>query len=366
LLAFAWCAASTSLARASGVVERASLNWVRGAGADGCVSPGALAAQVESWLGPVFVAPAEADLAVEGMVVRSADAFEARITLSRRDGVQLGERTLHVAGDRCEPLTIQAAFVIAITIDPEATMLALPPEVEAMLATTEDPGELLKAELARQAAQPASPDPLAEPAPPPVPQEMAVPPGDSAPGAVKKAALPTWQRQVRLGVGFVWGALPSTAATLLVSRLWARRWLGFDLALGGILPRQESHSWPDSGLEHSFRAGALRVRAGLCHRPLGERWWLLSCLSASASWYIAPDVDVSPLARDLLSAFTWGGHIVAGLRLLDDVSVALDLELEHNPSPVYFRITPPGEYAADEGNGSPVRVSALLGGVLHF
>jgi len=365
LLACAWLWLVASAAQAQSGAERPSLNWVRGAGAESCASPGVLAAQVEEWLGPVFVPPAHATLTVEGQVLHTREAFEARITMSRGEGKLLGERHLRVEGADCTALKLQAAFVIAVTLDPSATLDALSPEVEAMLAQTEDPGELLKQELlARESPEEPEVDPLRDREPEP---SIADPAAVTQP--TPSTPLPPRWARIRFGrihAGAVFGALPVGAATLGASQLWAWKLLGFDVSLGGILPSKITTRWEASGVERSFVAGAIRLRTGLCHRPLGQRVWLFSCLSTSGSWYVASQDTGKPVRRDPLSAFNWGGYVVLGTRLARGAGVALEAEIESNPRGVYFRSTPENDYAVDAGSRSPIRAALSLSGVFEF
>lgn len=101
-----------------------SLSWVRLEGAESCVAPSALAAEVEQRLGrPVFRSPTEADLAVEGRAERGDGVWRAVLRLTDRSGAVLGDRTVESRAASCDELGHVVAVTLALMIDPLA-----PPE----------------------------------------------------------------------------------------------------------------------------------------------------------------------------------------------------------------------------------------------
>jgi hypothetical protein len=131
---------------------RATLGWVRGLGAESCVGPIALGQRVERVVGPVLSGASDAQLAVEGRVERVGAAYVATVAVSNPAGERLGTREVQGEGDDCRAFDDLFAFVIAVMIDPDAALAALPGE----LAAVGDPGAELLASLAQQPApQPA-------------------------------------------------------------------------------------------------------------------------------------------------------------------------------------------------------------------
>ncbi len=366
IASFSWL--FTNPGSAQSTAERVSLNWVRGEGAASCASSSAIASLVEDWLGPVFVPPAQASLSVEGFVRHVDAGFTAQIALTRRDGAPLGQRELRVPGEDCSGMTLQAAFVIAVTLDPEATLAALPPELEALLAQAEDPAQLLQRDLEQEApARHSARDVLQEDSTQAAPASAASEPERTDAKRVRgMAELKPRPHVARasLGAEFVRGA--GAAPVFTLSLLLTRRYLGVELSVGGTFPRRVHHRWPNSDEERAFVAGALRLRTGLCHRPFGERFRFFSCLSASGRWDYAPTVEQTPAQRDVLSAFGGGAYAVLGYALTPELGVGLELELERMLRAAYFRFVPGDDHAADVGTASLWRARLLLGGSYRF
>jgi hypothetical protein len=102
-----------------------ALSWVRLPGADGCIGAPALAASVEARLGRrVFVAPADAEISVEGTVAYRADTkrFKATFRVADRGGAVLGVRDVEESVSSCDKLDERFAFVLSVLIDPEAAL----------------------------------------------------------------------------------------------------------------------------------------------------------------------------------------------------------------------------------------------------
>ncbi len=108
-----------------------SLSWVRLAGAEECVGTQDLARDVEQRLGrSVFVSAAHADVSVEGHVEPRADGpgWQAAITVRDAKGALLGTRELARRDSSCAEMREPIALVIAVMIDPDATVSPGPRE----------------------------------------------------------------------------------------------------------------------------------------------------------------------------------------------------------------------------------------------
>lgn len=97
-----------------------TLSWVRLEGAESCLAAPALAEAVETRLGrAVFVAPALAQLAVEGRAERVEGAWRATLRVADRDGAVLGERVVESRAADCAELGEVVTVTLALMIDPE-------------------------------------------------------------------------------------------------------------------------------------------------------------------------------------------------------------------------------------------------------
>lgn len=111
-------------------MAESSLAWVRLDGAESCVAATELAVAIEQRLGrAVFVAPADAEIAVEGRVERAEGAWRAVVRLTDATGAILGDRTVESRAESCDELGRVAATVIALMVDP-LTAPEPPPPVE--------------------------------------------------------------------------------------------------------------------------------------------------------------------------------------------------------------------------------------------
>jgi hypothetical protein len=128
---------------------------VRAKGAERCIDPRALAARVEALVGPVFVAPAAAEISFEGEIASQGHGFRARLVSTRADGVPRGERILSTSSTDCRALDAALAFVIALTIDPSVSLANVPADVLGQFAQEVPPEQALLAELQSQPGQPA-------------------------------------------------------------------------------------------------------------------------------------------------------------------------------------------------------------------
>jgi hypothetical protein len=137
-----------SAAEAQSEQSSPALHWSRAAGAGECVDPRTLAHLVESYTGPVLVAPAQADVSIEGQIERAgADLFRVRISVTGRQGPPVGERVLELNAIECRKLDGAIALVIATTLDPDLGA-RLPAELSWLRPSETPAGEQLRAELA--------------------------------------------------------------------------------------------------------------------------------------------------------------------------------------------------------------------------
>ena len=110
----------------------ASLSWARLEGAESCIGSLPLALGVERRLGrSLFVAPAQAQLAVEGHVSRlsGASGWAALIRVADVQGRVLGERELRTVEPSCASLDDPLLVVVSLLLDPDALATASPPAV---------------------------------------------------------------------------------------------------------------------------------------------------------------------------------------------------------------------------------------------
>ncbi len=170
----AWSGARDVQAQAS----RPALHWSRAENAPDCVDPKTLAELVETYTGPVLVAPASADASIEGAIERaSPEAFSLRVSITVSRGRPAGQRVLSLPAADCRKLDGAIAFVIASTLDPDLGENSLPAELSWLRSETPAADEL-RGELAttpppaaapptasRANAQPTAAAAAADPAP---------------------------------------------------------------------------------------------------------------------------------------------------------------------------------------------------------
>lgn len=117
-----------SLAALAAPGDSFSLGWVRTPGAESCLGPRALAALVERRLGrAVFTSAARADVAIEGRVepLSGSSGYRVVIRLLDATGSPLGQRELTTAGARCDDIDEPVSLVVALLIDPNASLAPL-------------------------------------------------------------------------------------------------------------------------------------------------------------------------------------------------------------------------------------------------
>jgi hypothetical protein len=171
--------------------EPAALLLSRSDDAADCPDEFEIARAIEARLWPgALVAVAEATLVVEASIrAEHGGGYHVEIVLTRGSTV-VGRRELTSTDPSCVPIAEQAALVIALTIDPEASLL--PPGRDAPAATpppTPPP--------APQTAAPKAPPPLREATPP---------------HAVPKA----WSGDLELATGVVAGIVPELTPGLFL------------------------------------------------------------------------------------------------------------------------------------------------------
>jgi len=165
------------------------LHWVRGADAQGCIDGRELSRRVEAKLHrPVFEAPRDAELIVEGAASRSGQGYRAELRTFDAQGTALGSREVLSERESCDELSETVAVVLAVMIDPAG---ALNPPV----SEPEGP-----------AAPAMVPPPVDEPpplAPPPCPVVAApeVPPVTAPPRPAARRARPELSGFARVDLG---------------------------------------------------------------------------------------------------------------------------------------------------------------------
>jgi hypothetical protein len=283
--ALALTALSTECARAQ---RTSSLSWVRLSGAESCISTQALAARVEQRLGRrVFVSASQADLSLEGHVerVEQPESMMATLAVSDRQGRVLGRRVLRASGGDCRDLEASLVLVIAIAIDPGASLAALTsPEHElsdqakALLAQLELP-KLTEQQLIDELAVP---DPTLVRADPPA-SGPGLPPGSAHLGTDRAASVtgpdgahapgPGLSLRFSAGLSGELGVLPEAGIggalglTIVFGGLWP-----IDVQLMELLDQQQPIAdEPGARAEFRFLSGGL----GVCPLLGGVDFWLL-------------------------------------------------------------------------------------------
>jgi len=289
LLVSGWLAGVTPQAHAR--ARTFSLHWVREPGAEACITGIELARVVERDWGKLFVAPSEAELAIEGRVQRDTQTpgWSARISLSDREGRVLGARELTTRAAECRALNVQLGLVVALLVDPEITQTALPSElIEALRGEGDAAAELLdELAAARQTgARTAEPSSLAsapDALPTPTPTPTTARPHE-APAAA--ATAPPDFIHVRAGYAAGLGLLPNPCSGPWLEALLRASgalWVGLRsvLWLPNDVPLMAAHGGAEVQFAMSntsalacldgWRAGSIRwdACAGV---SLGVRW----------------------------------------------------------------------------------------------
>jgi hypothetical protein len=189
-----------------------ALHWSRAENAADCVDPRTLAELVETYTGPVLVAPASADTSIEGAIERvSPEEFRMRVSVTVTRGRPAGQRVLTLPATDCRTLDGAIAFVIASTLDPDLGSGSLPSELSWL--QSERPAEQeLREELDAPPIVARTPQPSAAAAP------VRVAPTLELQGE-EPTAVPRDNGAWELGLALVAGRgrVPSAAAGGLVS-----------------------------------------------------------------------------------------------------------------------------------------------------
>lgn len=99
-----------------------SLSWVRGQGAESCLSKQALAHKIEALFSrAMFFSASDAEISIEASVAQQENAghWYVRIIVSNPDGDILGNRDLRIFEDDCEAIIEPITVIIALMMDPE-------------------------------------------------------------------------------------------------------------------------------------------------------------------------------------------------------------------------------------------------------
>jgi len=218
-------------------VELAALNWVRLDSAASCPSETEVTQAIERRLGHSVLVPKErADLVIEAKLERSTSGgFRVEIALVRGAAV-VGRRELESENPSCQGIAETAALVIALAIDPEASLEPL--SISTMPAS-------------------AAPSHGAAPLPPPA---VAVPLVARAAPA-KKA---TFQGDLELSVGIAAGTAPNLAAGVHLRGRALLPALPFGIELeAAYFPPQPVEALPGKGADFT----SFYVGTGFCSRP---------------------------------------------------------------------------------------------------
>ena len=272
-----------------------TLGWDRLPGADSCVATQPLARAVETRLGrKVFVSPAEADVSVEGRVVKKGTGFSATLVLRDAEGKMLGTRSLEKPDPSCAALTEALVLVIAVMIDPDAA-LAPPP-------------------VASSAAPPPPPPPETriEKVYVPVPVPVPVP-------AKEKPTRPALMIDGALSGRLAIGVVPDPGVGVsLVGVLVPRGFIGIMGRATFVLPR----STPVLGAEVSFSHGTLA--SGLC--PLAHtfgRVFLSACAEGEIGLLLARPSGLPRAVNEARITLAGGGSFGASLLVAGPLTVRL-------------------------------------------
>lgn len=251
---------TATLARAAAAdeppaVELAALHWRRLEGAESCPSEADVSLAIERRLGhAALVSKAQATLLIDATLRGSSTSgFHVEITLSRGDTV-VGRRELESAEPSCQSVAETAALVIALAVDPEASLEPLP--------------------------IPTAPESAPTSAAPPPQPEVALTPPPPKPRPATSAHTERWQGDLELGGTLLIGAAPNIASALYVrGRALPPRWpLGIELG-AAYFPTRQVEARPGKGGYFS----SYFLAAGVCSRPIrSSRFSVSGCANAEA------------------------------------------------------------------------------------
>jgi len=271
-------AQATAAASAPGGV---SLQWVRLAGTEDCLSGDMLARKVEAKLGrEIFPAPGKATMLVEGHVERVSDGYRAQLRMSASDGQALGTRDLSSPQDNCAELSETIAVVLAVMIDPDGATRSLPP--------------------------PPEPKPEAKP--------------EAVPKALEPETPQRLMAFARLGVGLLPDPAPGFGVAYEVA---FKRWGGLRVEGVAYLEQEEQLQGPSD-----LRARLRIAHAGVAYCPFWQEsthMRLAGCLGAELGAAYSRGVNFGPGNNESTIA-PWGSGS-ASARLAVQLVSALELQL---------------------------------------
>ena len=241
-----------------------ALNWSRGDGARECITTPALAKAVEARLGrSVFVSPAAAQFMLDARIEGGPSQWSATISLQDRDGHRVGQRDLTSTEKDCRALDQSLSLMLALAIDPNAT-----------LAVAGTP-------VATSLPPPAPPAPAE--APPPVavarPVDTPVVPKLPAATAPERVATAYTEASLRVSFGMLpGGAVPGAevAAMVPIHESWIAR-----AGAAAWLPAQET------GAEGGVLISQFSASLGMCGRIRGTAAFLLLCAGMEPGLLVA-------------------------------------------------------------------------------
>lgn len=242
-------AASLAVAGAAAAQPGApgAFDWVRLPGAEGCIDAPALVQAAELRIGPAaLTASSSAARAIHASVAPAHDqaTFRATFTLTGADGTVLGTREIWTASADCRAMDDDLTLVLALLIDPRASIAQDPPAAPASPAASSSASAATSPAPASEPAAEAE----AEPAPAPLPPRR-------------------WAAAVRAGGVFSLGFFPSVGSGLSVRAALTPP--GFvAIEVGGVAWTEQRASRP----EGTFGADMWIAYGALAICPLGTDW----------------------------------------------------------------------------------------------
>jgi hypothetical protein len=195
--------------------SKPALHWSRAENAADCVDPRTLAELVETYTGPVLVAPASADTSIEGAIERiSPEEFRMRVSVTVTRGRPAGQRVLTLPATDCRKLDGAIAFVIATTLDPDLGANALPAELS-WLGSETPAADQLRDEVATAPAPELRPRPQPSAAAAVASSDASAPPTQAGEESPVKAERGVWELGIALAAGT--GVVPKANAGGLVT-----------------------------------------------------------------------------------------------------------------------------------------------------
>ncbi len=165
-------AASLAFAGAAAAQPRApsAFDWVRLPGAEGCIDAPALVQAAELRIGSAApTASSGAARTLQGSVApaHGQATFRATFTLTGADGTLLGTREIWTDSEDCRAMDDDLTLVLALLIDPRASIAQEPPATPASPATSSSASPAASPTPASEPASQAEAEPVPTPGPPP-------------------------------------------------------------------------------------------------------------------------------------------------------------------------------------------------------